>query len=212
MDKELETHTTEYGGMFGSEYQFQLYNCLNFFGKEAPLQNGMIIPDTCVLIASRYNVVLHCFSRHAITMYLSLPSTTPPAHEHIAIPIGLVYVRICAKYKRVHDVEGDGHCGFRVITSCLGLHHEWYQIRVNLMEELETHTTEYGDMFGSEYRFQLYNYLSFFGKEAPLQNWMGYVKCQNYRGGDKKGKGVGINCTHIVIVHNVRLFGPCGWY
>nr|KAJ0222038.1 hypothetical protein LSAT_V11C200096230 [Lactuca sativa] len=49
--------------------------------------------------------------------------------------------------KQVYDVEGDGHCGFRAIVYCLRLHKdEWYKIRVNLMEELETHTTEYGDI------------------------------------------------------------------
>nr|KAJ0217349.1 hypothetical protein LSAT_V11C300102960 [Lactuca sativa] len=58
---------------------------------EASLQNWMIMPDTGVLIASRYNMVLHCFRQHANTTYLPLRSTPPPAHERIVIAIGLVY-------------------------------------------------------------------------------------------------------------------------
>nr|KAJ0222073.1 hypothetical protein LSAT_V11C200064440 [Lactuca sativa] len=55
---ELQMHTTEYGDMFGSEYRFQQHNSLNFFGKEAPLQNWMIMPNIGVVIATRYNMVL----------------------------------------------------------------------------------------------------------------------------------------------------------
>ncbi|XP_023756157.2 uncharacterized protein LOC111904649 [Lactuca sativa] len=89
--------------MFGSEYRFQLYNSLNFFGEEAPLQNWMIMPDTGVLIASRYNMVLHCFIRHASTTYLPLRSTPPPPHERIVIAIGLVYGNHYVKL----DLEGE---------------------------------------------------------------------------------------------------------
>ncbi|KAL7586977.1 hypothetical protein Lser_V15G40093 [Lactuca serriola] len=81
------------------------------------------------------------------TYELGLSSTNihePPRHSSYANQQNYSYSymnefrKVLHPYiKQVHNVEGDGHCGFRAIASCLGLHQdEWYQIRVNLMEEL----------------------------------------------------------------------------
>lgn len=43
------------------------------------------------LIVSRYNVILHCFSRNVNTTCLPLWSTPPPIRERVAIAIGLVH-------------------------------------------------------------------------------------------------------------------------
>ena len=63
----------------------------------------------------------------------------------------------------VHDVTGDGKCGFRAVAVWLG-HHEdaWPIIRFQLMEELDAYKTEYLDMFGSEDWNKTYNTLNFF--------------------------------------------------
>ncbi|XP_019189960.1 PREDICTED: uncharacterized protein LOC109184415 [Ipomoea nil] len=48
---------------------------------------------------------------------------------------------------QVQDVKSDGNCGFRAVALCLGFKEdEWFKIRSNLIEELESHTMEYTDM------------------------------------------------------------------
>ncbi|KAL4569481.1 hypothetical protein LXL04_025119 [Taraxacum kok-saghyz] len=98
--EELDMHQTEYDDMFGSQLRFEIYNSLNFFRSDiqAPYRNWMTLPETGILVASRYNVILHSISNIVSTTYFPLWSTPPPMHEQVAIAIGFVnnnhYVRV----------------------------------------------------------------------------------------------------------------------
>ncbi|KAL4569482.1 hypothetical protein LXL04_025120 [Taraxacum kok-saghyz] len=98
--EELDMHQTEYDDMFGSQLRFEIYNSLNFFRSDiqAPYRNWMTLPETGILVASRYNVILHSISNIYSTIYFPLWSTPPPMHEQVAIAIGFVnnnhYVRV----------------------------------------------------------------------------------------------------------------------
>ncbi|XP_071694926.1 uncharacterized protein [Rutidosis leptorrhynchoides] len=57
----------------------------------------------------------------------------------------------------IHNVEGDGNCGFRSIASFLGLHeNRWPQSRMELLEEIIMHKEIYVNLFGESELFQLY--------------------------------------------------------
>ncbi|XP_019178337.1 PREDICTED: uncharacterized protein LOC109173552 [Ipomoea nil] len=76
---------------------------------------------------------------------------------------------------QVQDVKSDGNCGFRAVALCLGFKEdEWFKIRSNLIEELESHTMEYTDMFGTQGWYNAYNMLNFFAQDrcAPVEHWM----------------------------------------
>ena len=58
--EELDTHQTEYDDMFGSQLRFEIYNSLNFFRSDiqAPYRNWLTLPETGILVASRYKYTL----------------------------------------------------------------------------------------------------------------------------------------------------------
>ncbi|XP_019184708.1 PREDICTED: uncharacterized protein LOC109179676 [Ipomoea nil] len=98
--EELESHTMEYTDMFGTQGWYNAYNMLNFFAQDrcAPVEHWMTMPEMGVLIASRYNVILHVLSMAGSTTYLPLRSSPPPWYEHVAITLGYVnnnhYVKV----------------------------------------------------------------------------------------------------------------------
>jgi histone-lysine N-methyltransferase SETD2 len=114
----------------------------------------------------------------------------------------------------VHDVIGDGNCGFRAIAVWLGLHEDaWPTIRWQLLEELEAYKTEYLEMFGSEDWITTYNTLNFFRTDqgAPYDHWMSMPEIH-----------VLIACKYNVILHVIAMTGsatylplrstPPAWY
>ena len=114
----------------------------------------------------------------------------------------------------VHDVIGDGNCGFRAIAVWLGLHEDaWPTIRWQLLEELEAYKTEYLEMFGSEDWITTYNTLNFFRTDqgAPYDHWMSMPEIP-----------VLIACKYNVILHVIAMTGsatylplrstPPAWY
>ncbi|XP_038698020.1 uncharacterized protein LOC119995579 [Tripterygium wilfordii] len=99
--EELNTFWDHYVTIFGSEKRaYHIQNSLNFFATDrgAPIEHWMTIPDMGLLIASRYNVILHVLSQLQSLTYLPLRSTPPPLYQHVAIAIGHVnnnhYVRV----------------------------------------------------------------------------------------------------------------------
>ncbi|XP_019173927.1 PREDICTED: uncharacterized protein LOC109169514 [Ipomoea nil] len=98
--EELESHKMEYTNMFGTQGWYNVYNMLNFFAQDrcAPVEHWMTMPEMGVLIASRYNVILHVLSMAGSTTYLPLRSSPPPWYEHVAIALGYVnnnhYVKV----------------------------------------------------------------------------------------------------------------------
>ncbi|KAK1258460.1 hypothetical protein QJS04_geneDACA017290 [Acorus gramineus] len=48
----------------------------------------------------------------------------------------------------IYDVPGDGHCGFRVVASFLGMSNNgWRDVRTDLLAEIEQHPDEYNLVF-----------------------------------------------------------------
>ncbi|MCI53771.1 receptor-like protein kinase, partial [Trifolium medium] len=57
-------------------------------------------------------------------------------------------------YTDVVDVEGDGHCGFRVVSVLLGKSEEEHQmVRLDLTIELNQKRARYVKLFGGQERF-----------------------------------------------------------
>ncbi|KAL6584898.1 hypothetical protein OROMI_004187 [Orobanche minor] len=51
---------------------------------------------------------------------------------------------------QINDVEGDGNCGFRAVATFLGLsQHHYFQIRMELLNELVMHYNVYKDILGA---------------------------------------------------------------
>ncbi|XP_038704751.1 uncharacterized protein LOC120000703 [Tripterygium wilfordii] len=91
--EELNTFWDQYVAIFGSEERaYHIQNSLNFFATDrgAPVEHWMTMPDMSLLIASRYNVILHVLSQLQSLTYLPLRSTPPPLYQHVAIAIGHV--------------------------------------------------------------------------------------------------------------------------
>ena len=91
--EELHTFKTQYVAIFDSDDQWtHVYNSLNFFALDrgAPIQHWMTMLDMGLLIASRFNVILHVLSATHSFTYLLLRSTPPPSNQHVAIAIGYV--------------------------------------------------------------------------------------------------------------------------
>jgi len=62
----------------------------------------------------------------------------------------------------IEDVLGDGNCGFRAISTCLGGHEDaWDNIRRELMGELSEYHYYYSTVIGNEY-LRIYEALNFF--------------------------------------------------
>ncbi|KAL7582422.1 uncharacterized protein LOC111902134 isoform X1 [Lactuca sativa] len=90
--EELNTHRDEYDEIFGRECRLKLHNSLNFFRSDiaASLEHWMSLHDMGIVIASRYNVILHCLSVGDSITYLPLRSTPPLWYQHVAIAVGHV--------------------------------------------------------------------------------------------------------------------------
>ena len=86
--------------MYGTETWHQVYNSLNFFELDtfAPNEHCMDVFETGLLIASRYNVILHSLTTVGSMTFFPLRSSPPPWYEHVAFTIGYVnsnhYVKI----------------------------------------------------------------------------------------------------------------------
>ncbi|KAJ9552999.1 hypothetical protein OSB04_017044 [Centaurea solstitialis] len=105
---------------------------------------------------------------------------------------------------QIHDVKGDGNCGFRAIAVCLGRHEdEWPSIRYDLMEELNMYKTEYLEVYGIEVWHQLYNSLNFFELDifAPNEHWM-----------DVFETGLLIASRYNVILHSLTTVGSMTFF
>ncbi|XP_038708591.1 uncharacterized protein LOC120003648 [Tripterygium wilfordii] len=82
------------------ERAYHIQNSLNFFATDrgASVEDWMTMSDMGLLIALRYNVILHVLSQLQSLTYLPLRSTPPPLYQHVAIAIGHVnnnnYVRV----------------------------------------------------------------------------------------------------------------------
>lgn len=90
--EELDMYKAEYVELYGIEQWYRIYNSLNFFelGRFAPNEYWMDMPETGVLIASRYNVILTFLTNAGCMTFLPLRSSPPPWYEHVAIAIGHV--------------------------------------------------------------------------------------------------------------------------
>ncbi|KAL7611123.1 hypothetical protein Lser_V15G14084 [Lactuca serriola] len=72
----------------------------------------------------------------------------------------------------IHDVEGDGNCGFRAIAVCLGYNEDqWLYIQKQLLEELESQYYAYHRVFTDGFN-EVYNSLRWFETPAPSQYWL----------------------------------------
>ena len=71
----------------------------------------------------------------------------------------------------IHDVRGDGNCGFRSIAVCLGYDEDqWPYIRRELLDELLSSYPTYSRVFyGID---EILTSLSFWESPAPKQHWM----------------------------------------
>lgn len=98
--EELDTYKKEYVEFYGREQWCHLNDSLDFFelGKATPYKHWMTMPDMGVLIASKYNVILHVLTVAGSMTHLPLRSSPPPWYEHVAIAIGYVnnnhYVKV----------------------------------------------------------------------------------------------------------------------
>ncbi|KAJ9557229.1 hypothetical protein OSB04_011843 [Centaurea solstitialis] len=98
--EELSMYKTEYLKMYGIETWHQVYNSLNFFELDtfAPNEHWMDVFETRLLIASRYNVILHLLTSLGSMTFFPLRSSPSPWYEHVAFTIEYVngnhYIKI----------------------------------------------------------------------------------------------------------------------
>ncbi|KAL6541597.1 hypothetical protein OROGR_011083 [Orobanche gracilis] len=72
----------------------------------------------------------------------------------------------------IQDVTGDGNCGFRAISVCLGYgEDEWLYVRRQLLDELLSSYHAYARVF-SEGIDELHTSLEFLQSPAPPKHWM----------------------------------------
>nr|KAJ0202577.1 hypothetical protein LSAT_V11C500243660 [Lactuca sativa] len=72
----------------------------------------------------------------------------------------------------IHDVKGDGYCGFQAVTVCLGYNEDhWLYIRKQLLEELESHYYAYHRVLIDRFN-EVYNSLRWFEIPAPFRYWL----------------------------------------
>ncbi|XP_071695780.1 uncharacterized protein [Rutidosis leptorrhynchoides] len=74
----------------------------------------------------------------------------------------------------IHNVRGDGNCGFRSVASSLGRHENcWSQIRSELLEEIRMHHATYVNIFGEVELKQIYNIIDLpLNTPATSHYWM----------------------------------------
>ncbi|XP_052621763.1 uncharacterized protein LOC128127338 [Lactuca sativa] len=73
---------------------------------------------------------------------------------------------------RIQNVKGDGHCGFRAISVCLGYgKDQWLYVRKQLVNELQSASDVYATVFTDGIQ-EFWTSLYFFGPKAPIEHWM----------------------------------------
>ncbi|XP_038680967.1 uncharacterized protein LOC119981899 [Tripterygium wilfordii] len=105
--EELHIFRTQYVAIFGSDDQWtRVYNSPNFFALDrgALIEHWMTMSDIGLLIASKFNVILHVLSVAQSLTYFPLRSTPPPSYQHVAISIEYVNNNHC-----VHVVLTKGY-------------------------------------------------------------------------------------------------------
>lgn len=77
-----------------------LYNSLNFQGSGfAPSTHWMIVPDTCLLIASRYDAIVHLLTVSNNNTSTCFPIRSSPFDsQHLVIAIGHVFGNLQGEY------------------------------------------------------------------------------------------------------------------
>ena len=103
----------------------------------------------------------------------------------------------------IEDVLGDGNCGFRAISTCLGGHEDaWDNIRKELIGELNDNYYYYSNVIGGECQ-RIYDALNFFQKGvfAPPQFWIAMPEM-----------GILTASRFNVILHVLNLAGGCVTY
>ena len=79
----------------------------------------------------------------------------------------------CSLVISIHNVLGDGNCGFRCIAhSIVQDQNRWDEIRYMLMQELQQHSITYVSMWGEEDFYHLRDTLNWFNGPAPEDYWM----------------------------------------
>nr|KAJ0215804.1 hypothetical protein LSAT_V11C300123480 [Lactuca sativa] len=72
----------------------------------------------------------------------------------------------------IQDVEGDGNCGFRAISVCLGYgENDWLYVRRQLLDELLSSYDAYARVF-TDGIGELYTSLNFLESPAPKRYWL----------------------------------------
>ena len=90
---------TEYTRIFDTEIN-ELQKSLNFFGLGfAPPQHWMIMPNTGLLIANRYGVIVHCLSIQGSVTCFPLWFNPLESQQHVAIAIAYVHGNHYVKVK-----------------------------------------------------------------------------------------------------------------
>nr|GEX68705.1 hypothetical protein [Tanacetum cinerariifolium] len=88
----LNEHEEYYTHIFGSKDVSNIYKSLNFIGSGlAPEENLMVMPDTGLLIASRYNRVFQYLDIRGSNTMFPLWSSPPESQRHESIVIALVH-------------------------------------------------------------------------------------------------------------------------
>lgn len=97
----------------------------------------------------------------------------------------------------IHNVEGDGNCGYRALAVCLGLdEHDYFEyIRQQMGEELRNRYDLYEEMFRNDIH-SLTRTLCFVGRPCPPEYWM-----------KMPAAGVLIANKFGVIVHYLNMLG-----
>ncbi|KAJ9540010.1 hypothetical protein OSB04_026516, partial [Centaurea solstitialis] len=138
--EELIMYKTEYLEVYGIETWHQVYNSLNFFELDtfAPNEHWMDVFETGLLIASRYNVILHSLTTTGSLTFFPLRSSPPPWYEHVAFTIGYVNGNHFVKISLV-----EGHPMPRIVPNWFRFKYEcataWatpYMTRINKYEQL----------------------------------------------------------------------------
>ena len=133
-------YKTEYLQVYGTETWHQVYNSLNFFELDtfAPNEHWMDVFETGLLIASRYNVILHSLTTVGSMTFFPLRSSPPPWYEHVAFRIGYVngnhYVKI--SLAEGHPMPSMVPNWFRFKYDCATAWATPYMTRINKYEQL----------------------------------------------------------------------------
>ncbi|XP_038680894.1 uncharacterized protein LOC119981822 [Tripterygium wilfordii] len=93
----------------------------------------------------------------------------------------------------ITDVPGDGHCGYRVIASFLGLGDDgWKKVRIDLLEELKKHRDEYNKVLSPlTSSDELIDSVDCLDSYADMRHWMTMPNMGN----------IIASCYNVPVVH-----------